>query len=103
MKKYIYILLAAALTLSACHEPEYVAPTAQRQGLTSLTAILVEGPYAGQELGRLAVTDPDATMLEIPIPYYYPEASNDETLIYMMKLRVQAELQPNYKITPRWA
>ncbi len=100
MKKYIYILLVAALSFSSCHQPEYVAPTAQRQGLTSLTAILVEGPYAGQELGRLAVTDPDAILLEIPIPYYYPEASNDETLIYMMKLRVQAELQPNYKITP---
>ena len=101
MKKSIYTAVAVLMTLSACHKPEYVAPNAQRQGLTSLTAIMVDGPYAGQELGRLTLTDPDATLLEIPIPYYYPEASNDETLIYMMNLRVQAELQPNYRISPK--
>ena len=102
MKKIGYSLLTLLLVGTAsCHKPEYVAPTAERQGLTSLTAILVDGPYAGQELGRLSVTDPEASLLEIPIPYYYPEASNDETLIYMMNLRVQAELQPNYKLSPK--
>ncbi|MBR0246432.1 MAG: DUF5018 domain-containing protein [Bacteroidales bacterium] len=101
MKKYLYIFSAALVALASCHKPEYVEPTAERQGLTSLTAILVEGPYAGQELAKLTVTDPDASYLEIPIPYYYPEISNEETLIYMMKLRVQAELQPNYKISPK--
>lgn len=101
MKKHLYILLAALVALASCHKPEYVEPTAERQGLTSLTAILVDGPYAGQELAKLTVTDPDATLLEIPIPFYYPEVSNDETLIHMLKLRVQAELQPNYTITPK--
>lgn len=100
MRKSLYILVAVLLA-AACHKPEYVQPTAQRQGLTSLSAILVDGPYAGQELARLTVTDPDADLYEIPIPYYYPETSNDETLIYMLKLRVQAELQPNYKISPK--
>lgn len=101
MKKLFYTLLTAALAMTACHQPEYVLPTAERQGLTSLTAIMVSGPYAGQELARLQVTDPDAERYEIPIPFYYPEASDEETLIYMMNLRVQAELQPNYKITPK--
>jgi len=101
MKKYLYIFGAALLALASCHKPEYVEPTAERQGLTSLTAIMVEGPYAGQELAKLTVTDPDASYLEIPVPFFYPEVSNDETLIYMMNLRVQAELQPNYKITPK--
>lgn len=101
MKKYLYILSVVLLAVVSCHKPEYIAPTAERQGLTSLTAILVEGPYAGQELAKLTITDPDATYLEIPIPFYYPEISNEETLIYMMKLRVQAELQPNYKISPK--
>ena len=101
MKKYLYIFWAALLAFVSCHKPEYVEPTAERQGLSSLTAIFVDGPYAGQELARLTVTDPDASLLEIPIPFYYPEVSNDETLIYMMKLRVQAELQPNYKISPK--
>ena len=101
MKKYLYIVMAVLVGLSACHKPEYVPSSADRQGLTSLTAILVEGPYAGQELARLTITDPEAELLEIPIPYYYPEASNDETLIYMLKLRVQAELQPNFTISPK--
>ncbi len=101
MKKYLSIMIAVVVGLSACHKPEYIPSSADRQGLTSLTAILVDGPYAGQELARFTITDPEASLLEIPIPYYYPESSNDETLIYMMKLRVQAELQPNFTISPK--
>lgn len=89
------------MLIASCHQPEYIAPTASRQGLTSLAAIITEGQYAEQELGRLMVTDPEAERYEIPIPYFYPEATNDETLIYMMNLRVQAELQPNWKISPK--
>ncbi len=100
MKK-VYFILLLALAAVSCHQPEYVAPTANRQGLTSLSAIITDGIYAEQELGRLIVTDPEADLFEIPIPYFYPESSNDETLIYMMELRVQAELQPNWKISPR--
>ena len=100
MKKTLCIL-AGLLCLAACHEPEYVAPTALRQGLTSLTAIITSGTYADQEVGKLIVTDPEETRFEIPVSYYYPEASNEETLIYMLALRVQAELQPNWKISPK--
>lgn len=100
MKKYL-IWIISPLLLAACHKPEYVAPTATRQGLTSLSAIITEGQYAEQELGRLTITDPEAERYEIPIPYFYPEATNDETLVYMMSLRVQAELQPNWKISPK--
>jgi len=99
MKKYICILVALA-TLASCHKPEYVLPTATRQGLTSLSAIITSGQYTDQELARLTITDEDVTDYEIPIPFYYPESSDDETLIYMLKLRVQAELQPNWKISP---
>ena len=100
MRKYIVILLAA-VAFAACHEPEYVLPTANRQGITSLTAIITSGAYADQEVGRLIINDPEATRFEIPIAYYYPETSDDETLIYMMSLRVQAELQPNWIISPK--
>lgn len=100
MKKTLCIL-AGLLCLAACHQPEYIAPTALRQGLTSLTAIITSGAYADQEVGKLMVTDPEASRFEIPISYYYPEASNEETLIYMMSMKVQAELQPNWKISPK--
>lgn len=104
MKNKLHLIfpLAAVLGIAgACHEPEFVEPTASRQGLTSLTAIITSGIYADQDLGKIAITDPSVTDFVIPIPYYYPEASNDETLIYMTSLRIQAELQPNWKISPK--
>lgn len=101
MKKIFHIILLAAVCLQACHTPEYVLPTAtERQGLTSLTAILTSGQYEGQELAKYAITNPEETDYVIPIPWYYPEASDDETLVHMLKLRIQAQLQPNWKITP---
>ena len=101
MKAKYLILMIVPLLMAACHEPEYVAPTANRQGLTSLSAEITEGEYAEQEVARLVVTDPEASRFEIPIPYFYPEVTNNETLIYMLKMRVKAELQPNWKIIPR--
>ena len=43
MKK-IYLLLGLLSIMTACQEPEYVLPTADRQGITSLTAIFTSGP-----------------------------------------------------------
>ncbi len=98
--KRILILLPLVLAAVCCHQPEYVEPTAERQGITSLTAYFTFGPYEDQELARLEISDPDQTRYVIPVPYYYPEASTDETLIYMTKVRVRAELQPNCLIDP---
>ena len=92
--------MLTAVLCTGCHEPEYVEPTASRQGLTSLTAIITSGTYAEQELGKLVINNPEETDYVITLPYYYPESSNDETLIYMTRLRLQAELQPNWKISP---
>ncbi len=56
MKK-IYILLVGAMALfSACHDPEYVLPTADHQGFTSLTAIFTSGPFVGQEMAKLNIS-----------------------------------------------
>ena len=44
MKK-VYFILLLALAAVSCHQPEYVAPTANRQGLTSLSAIITDGIY----------------------------------------------------------
>jgi hypothetical protein len=99
MKKFL-IILSLALAASACHQPEYVLPTAERQGITSLTAYFTFGPFVDQEMAKLDISDPEATRFVIPVPFYYPETSDDETEIYMIKARVQAELQPNCKIEP---
>ena len=99
MKKTVILLLAAA-ALAACHQPEFVEPTADRQGITSLAAYFAFGPFEGQEMGRLEISDPEADRYEIPIPWYFPESSDDITTPYMTKVRVRASLQPNCRIDP---
>ena len=94
------MLWAALVVAAACHKPEYVAPTADRQGITSLAAYFAFGPYEGQELGRLEIADPEADRYVIPIPWYFPETSDDITTPYMTKVRVRASLQANCKIEP---
>lgn len=100
MKKIFIIIAGALLMLSSCQKPHYIPPTADRQGITSLSAIFTFGPFVDSEVARLQITDPEAERYVIPIPFYYPEASFDETDVYMTKVRVTAELQPNCSIEP---
>lgn len=102
-KKYNLILASAcaAALLASCQKPEYVLPTAERQGITSLEAYFTEGKFTDQVLARLVVDDPDADRFEIPVPWYFPEESDDETrLAFAGQLRIRAELANNCKIDP---
>lgn len=94
------MIAGALMLLASCQKPQYVEPTADRQGITSLTAIFTFGPFMDSEIVRYQIDDPNAERFVIPIPFYYPEASFDETTPYMTKVRVQAELQPNCIIEP---
>ena len=101
MKKiFILITTLATLLLSSCQKPQFIETTADRQGLTSLTAIFTFGPYVDQELAKLIIDDDSIDRFVIPIPYYYPITSDNQTIGYMSSVRVQAELQPNYKLSP---
>ena len=102
MKKIYYLLTAGVLALAAsCQKPEFVEPTANRQGITSLTAFFTSGKYVEKEMGKLVVPEgesPDRYV--IPIPWFYPEESDDVTTLHMSKVRVRAELAENCKIDP---
>ena len=102
MKKTILSLLAMVMLVSvtSCEDPEYVAPTADRQGLTSLTAIFTSGPFVDQEMARLELGDEMPDRLVIPVPWFYPITSDDETTQYMTSVRVQAALDANCFIEP---
>ena len=100
MKKTLCILIPVLLLAAACQKPEYVAPTADRQGITSLTAYFTSGPYTDQEMGRLEVSDPDIDRYVIPIPWFFPETSDNITTPYMLRVRVRATLPANCKIDP---
>lgn len=89
-----------ALT-SACQEPQFVEPTAKRQGITSLTAYFTSGKFTEMEIGKLVVPEgenPDRYV--IPIPWFYPEESDDVTTLHMANVRVRAELAENCSIYP---
>ncbi len=102
MKKIFYLLFAGMLAVvSSCHQPEFIEPTVERQGITSLTAYFTSGKYTEMEMGKLNVPEgesPDRYV--IPIPWFYPEESDDVTTLHMTKVRVRAELAENCSIYP---
>ena len=101
-KNLLYILAMVFLSVSftSCEEPEYVKPTTERQGLTSLTAFFTSGQFTDQEMARLNLGDELPERLVIPVPWYFPITSDDETTPYMTKVRVRAALAPNCLLYP---
>ena len=103
MKKqilYTGACMAAAFVLGSCSE-EFVEPTAQRSGITSLAAYFTSGPNNGKLAIDWKVSGNDATTdYVIPVPYYYPEESNNTTEQYMPKMKVVATLANNCSIDP---
>jgi hypothetical protein len=101
MKKIYYLILGAVLAMAvSCQEPQFIEPTVDRQGITSLTAYFTTGKYVDQELAKLNVTDENMDYYVIEIPWFFPEETEDPTTIYMSNLRIRAELAPNCKIDP---
>lgn len=101
MKKIYNLIFIVVLALAAsCQKPQYVEPTADRQGITSLTAYFTSGKYVDQAIAKLDVTDENMDYYVIEIPWFFPEESEDPTTIYMSSLRIRAELAPNCKIEP---
>ncbi len=101
MKRIYYLLFAGVLAIVAsCHKPQFVEPTAERQGITSLTAFFTDGPYVDQELAKYVITEPELTRYVIPVPWFFPEESDNQTTLDMSRVRVRAELAENCKIDP---
>ena len=103
MKNIILYLfsLVFAFAISSCEDPEYVASNAQRQGITSIDAYFSSGQYNNMLAGRLEVTNPDASEFVIPIPYFYPETSDNEiTNEQLANMRVKVEIDNNCIIEP---
>jgi hypothetical protein len=100
MKKIFLLMIAALALFSSCQKPEYVLPTVERQGITSLTAYFTSGKFVDQQLAKLEISDPDADRYVIPVPWFFPEESDDVTTIHMTRVRVRAQLANNCKIEP---
>jgi hypothetical protein len=104
MKKqtlYIFGAMALAFMAYGCADEEHVDPTADRTGITSLKAYFT----TGENTDKLAVdwkvpADSGITDYVIPIPYYYPEESDNTTEEAMKAMKVVATLENNCTIDP---
>lgn len=94
--------LASVLLFSSCQKPHYVLPTAERDGFTSLSVYITSGEYNGKELAKFTVTDEmiQDGRIEVAIPWFYPESSDNTTITYLSALRVRAELDKNCFVEP---
>jgi hypothetical protein len=89
-----------ALLLSSCRETDFVDPTNSTAGPNSLTAIFTSGTYVDKEAVVYTVPDPSASRFVIPVPYYYPEESDNTTQSFMTSMRVKAGLMANCTLSP---
>ena len=64
-KNILYLLLGILALTSSCQDPEYVLPTADRQGITSLTALFTSGPYVDKEAVVYTIADASVDKLSL--------------------------------------
>lgn len=94
--KFIAIVLVLLTFLSGCHEPDELIPSVSREGINSITATFADG--TGEFKGYITEGSDE---IIIPIPYYYPESSNNQiTESQITKMRVTANLDDNVVISP---
>ena len=94
------LMLALALAFTGCAEEENVAPTANREGITSLSAYFTSGTYQDKLAAQLSTTSSETTDYVIPIPYYYPEESDYVPSEDMKAMKVTAKLENNCFLSP---
>lgn len=97
---YMCASMAVASLMVGCADEEHVAPTADRAGITSLTATFTSGEYKDKVCKEWTVGNNDVTDYVIPIPYYYPEESDNSTAEAMKAMKVSAKLENNCTINP---
>ena len=101
MKTNIKLLVAfVAMAMVACQEPYEVPPTTTSIGIHSVTATFLKGPLSTNALAKFTA---EVTSLEedivIPIPYYFPENSNDQ-ITDITQMRVEASMDYNCFLEP---
>lgn len=93
---YIAIMLVLLTFVSSCHQPDELLPSVSREGINSITATFADG--TGNFIGYITEGKNE---IVIPIPYYYPESSNNQvTTDQLNKMRVTANLDDNVTVSP---
>jgi len=101
MKKNLYPLLIAVIAMvGSCKKADLVPDPGASAAVSSITAKFTSGPNNGQEVIRYALPSDAEDKILIPIPWYFPESSNDETDVYMANMKLEAALANNASISP---
>lgn len=104
MKKNRILYMCASIAvvglMGSCADEEHVAPTADRAGITSLTATFTSGEYKDKVCKEWTIGNTELTDYVIPIPYYYPEESDNSTADAMKAMKVTAVLENNCILNP---
>lgn len=97
MRKIFSLTLAIVLViLSGCQDPDELLPSVSRAGVNSISATFEDG--SGGFIGYISE---DSNEIVIPIPYYFPESSNNQvTVEQMSRMRVKANLDDNVIVSP---
>ena len=101
-RNILYLCLGTFLFgLAGCQEEEYVYPTVESAGMTSVTAeILTDGVLKGEQFTCYPSSTTQDTYI-IPIPWYYPIESLTETNESMFaSAKLSAVLPSNVSLSP---
>jgi len=100
MKKKIFYFVALLGIMSGCHKPEIPVAKEADQGINSVSAQFAAGEYKNDANAKFTVqvTNPDQEEILIPIPWNYPEETDNNTEISNM--RITANLDDNVSIDP---
>lgn len=103
MKKILFAIILPVLLVASCQKPQYVRANANRQGITSISAIFTSGKYKDMELTKYAISEDEyeSGYFVVEVPWFFPVTSEEETKMEMTRLRLQAELQPDFRISPK--
>jgi hypothetical protein len=103
-KVYLFILLGALVAINGCQTPDELIPPVANTGINSVTAYFTDGNgnILDADNGKFTATVTEGNYnIVIPVPYYFPEESNNQVTTQMLsQMRMQAVLDDNVTVEP---
>jgi hypothetical protein len=98
----IYFFIGLIFAFAACESPDKLTPSLESNPINNVSVTFTEGDFTydvhPNAIFTLYVTDPAVTDIVIPVPWFYPIESYNETSITRMQVR--ASLANNCTLSP---
>lgn len=103
-KIYLLILMGALVAISGCQSPDELLPPVAHAGINSVTAYFTDGngKILDEDNGKFTATVTEGNYnIEVPIPYYFPEESDNQVTTAMLsQMWMRANLDDNVIVDP---